>query len=166
VPDTPDSEQEQPAWRFKLGLAVLIVGSVSPLAIPLVAASKLPGEWKTILIGGLAVGIPEILTFVAIAIMGKAGFERIKQYFFSLINRHGPPQKVSRTRYRIGLVMFSVPLFLAWLEPYVAGLIPSHSLLHKISLTIAVDAIFVSSFFVLGGDFWDKVCALFTHNES
>jgi hypothetical protein len=34
---------------------------------------------------------------------------------------------------------------------------------HRILIALAFDFIFVCSFFVLGGDFWDKLRALFVH---
>jgi hypothetical protein len=44
-----------------------------------VTASKLSSQWKTLLSGALAFGIPEIGTILAIAIMGKSGFETMKK---------------------------------------------------------------------------------------
>ncbi|MBW2227735.1 MAG: hypothetical protein JRG99_10595 [Deltaproteobacteria bacterium] len=57
-------------WRLHLGLIVLIIGFLSPLLIPLVTASELPTKWKAVISGCLAVGIPELFSIAAIAIMG------------------------------------------------------------------------------------------------
>ncbi|MBW1860533.1 MAG: transporter suffix domain-containing protein [Deltaproteobacteria bacterium] len=141
-------------WRFPVGLAILIVGFISPVFIPLVTASSLSTAWKTALSGLLAAGIPEIFSVVAIAIMGKSGFNYIKGRLFAFLRKHGPPDVVSRTRYHVGLVMFALPLLFGWLAPYAPHLIP---------VNLLGDIVFVSSLFILGGDFWDKVRALFTH---
>jgi len=88
------------------------------LLIPIVARTSLATEWKTIISGLLAVGIPEVFTMAAIAIMGKSGFNLIIERIFSFLKKHGPPDRVSLTRYRIGLVMFVLPIVFGWLGPY------------------------------------------------
>jgi uncharacterized membrane-anchored protein YitT (DUF2179 family) len=88
------------------------------LLIPIVARTSLATEWKTIISGLLAVGIPEVFTMAAIAIMGKSGFNLIIERIFSFLKKHGPPDRVSLTRYRIGLVMFVLPIVFGWLGPH------------------------------------------------
>ena len=73
---------------------------------------------------------------------------------------HAPPAQVSRGRYRIGLLMFTLPLLFAWLAPYAEQLIPELRI-HIIPVLVMGDVIFVASFFVLGEHFWGKVHALF-----
>ena len=155
-------EPPRAGWRLRLGIVVLIVGFLSPLLIPLVTGSDLPTRWKAIVSGALAVGIPEVFGLVAVAIMGKPGFNYIKARFFDFIKKYGPADVVSRTRYHVGLVMFALPLFFGWLAPYVVHLIPFYET-HQVALSIAGDLMFVASLFVLGGHFWDKVRALFVH---
>jgi hypothetical protein len=157
-----ETEQPQAGWRFRLGLTILIVGWFSPLLIPVITRTSLATEWKTIISGLLAVGIPEVFTVAAIAIMGKSGYNLIKEKFFSFLKKHGPPDRVSLTRYRIGLVMFVLPLLFAWLGPYGAHRIPGYEA-HRFVVSLIGDMVFVVSLFVLGGEFWDKVRALFIH---
>jgi hypothetical protein len=155
--------QPRAGWRFRLGLTTLIVGWFSPLLIPVVTRTSLATEWKTIISGLLAVGIPEVFTVVAIAIMGKDGYNLIKERIFSFLKRHGPPDRVSLTRYRIGLVMFVLPIVFGWLGPYGVHLIPGYES-HRFFVNLTGDVIFIASLFVLGGDFWDKVKCLFVYN--
>ena len=150
-------------WRLRLGLFIFILGFLSPLSIPLVTSSGLSTEWKTIISGALAVGIPEIFSIAAIAIMGKSGFNYIKERFFGFIKKYGPPERVSQTRYRIGLVMFSLPLLFGWIGPYISPHIPGYEA-NRFVLNIIGDLLLVSSLFVLGGEFWDKVRGLFVHD--
>jgi len=157
------TDQPKAGWRFRLGLTILIVGWLSPLLIPLVTRTALATEWKTIIAGLLAVGIPEVFTVAAIAIMGKSGYNLIKDRVFSFLKKHGPPDRVSPARYRIGLVMFVLPILFGWLGPYGAHRIPGYET-HRLVVSVIGDVMFVTSFFVLGGDFWDKVSALFIHN--
>ena len=157
------TEQPQPGWRFRLGLIVLVVGWLSPLCIPVITATELPTRWKTIISGLLAVGIPEVFTVAAIAIMGKSGYNLIKERIFSFLKKHGPPDRVSLTRYRIGLVMFGLPVVFGWLGPYGVHLIPGYEA-HRFVVSLIGDVMFVASLFVLGGDFWDKIRALFLYS--
>jgi hypothetical protein len=58
--------------------------------------------------------------------------------------------------------MFLLPIFFGWLAPYAPHLIPKYEA-HRFVVNLAGDLMFISSLFVLGGDFWDKVRALFMH---
>ena len=158
-----ETEQPRTGWRFRLGLIILVVGWLSPLCIPLITATELPTRWKTIISGALAVGIPEVFTVAAIAIMGKSGYNLIKERIFSFLKKHGPPDRVSLTRYRIGLVMFGLPIVFGWLGPYGAHLIPGYET-HRFVVSLIGDVMFVASLVVLGGDFWDKIRALFVYD--
>jgi hypothetical protein len=156
------TEQPRAGWRFRLGLTILIVGCLSPLLIPVVTRTSLATEWKTIISGLLAVGIPELFTVAAIAIMGKSGYNLIKERIFSFFKKHGPPDRVSLTRYRIGLAMFVLPIVFGWLGPYGAHQIPGYEA-YRFTVNVIGDVMLISSLFVLGGDFWDKVRALFIY---
>ena len=160
-----ETGQARAGWRFRLGLTTLIVGWLSPLLIPLAARTSLATEWKTIISGLLAVGIPEVFTVAAIAIMGKSGYNLIKERIFSFLKKHGPPDGVSPARYRVGLVMIVLPVLFAWLGPYGAHHIPGYGT-HRFVVSLIGDLMFVTSFFVLGGDFWDKIRALFIHQPT
>ena len=66
-------------------------------------------------------------------------------------------------RYYIGLVMLILPGIYAWVLMYMSlEWIPGFPE-HRIPIALSLDFIFICSFFVLGGDFWDKLRALFVH---
>jgi hypothetical protein len=147
--------------RLYAGGAIFVTGFLSPLLVPLVTASSLPVGWKTALSGLLLVGVPELAMLVAAAVMGKAGFNYLKQWLFGFLGKHfAPPETVSPIRYRIGLVLFSIPLLFGWIAPYVSG---HFSLLeeHRLLFAIMGDLLLLSSLVVLGGEFWDKLRSLF-----
>ncbi len=160
-----ETEPGRMGWRLRLGITIFVVGFLSPLLIPLVTAAELPTKWKAVISGFLAVGIPEIFSIAAIAIMGKSGFNYIKERFFGFLKKYGPADKVSRTRYRIGLFMFLLPIFFGWLAPYFPNTVPGYET-HRFLVNLIGDMMFVSSLFVLGGDFWDKVRALFVYGAT
>ena len=161
---SPDKGPAAPktTWRFPVGVTILVAGFLAPLAIPLVTSSGLPTGWKTAIAGALAVGVPEVMMIVAAAVMGKEGFAELKRRAGRLLKKYGPPERVSLPRHRVGLAMFTLPLFLAWLAPYLGQYLPGYGT-RTLVWAIAADLIFVASFFVLGGEFWDKLRALFVH---
>ena len=146
------------SWRLPAGIALLVVGLACPLLIPMVVASDLSPGWKTALSGLLGVGVPDVFTIAAIGVMGKDGFAALKKRAFGLLSRAAPPDRVGPIRHRIGLAMFVVPLMFGWAGPYLPV---SRS---QGTLAIAGDIGFLASFFVLGGDFWDKIRALFVRD--
>ena len=159
-----DSQVSVPVagWQLKLGVALFGLSIVLPvLGIPLVAVMGLPAATVATISGALLAG-SEVLGLVAVAVMGKSGFAYIKNRVFGFLKQYGPPVEVSRTRYTIGLVMFAVPVVFGWLAPYVADWVPGYPG-NKITYAIVGDMLLLLSLFVLGGDFWDKLRALFIH---
>jgi hypothetical protein len=149
-------------WRIKLGATVFVLSILAPTAgIPLVSSFDLSGSLLAAISGGLLV-TGEVLGVAAVAIMGKPGYDYVKSLFFGVLRRVGPPRVVSRFRYRVGLMMFCIPILFGWLAPYLSELIDIHR--HMLILAIAGDAVLLASLFVLGGDFWDKLQSLFVHD--
>ena len=106
----------------------------------------------------------ELLGVAAIAVMGKPGYQFIKSRVFGFLKQYGPPKEVSRTRYNIGLVMFCVPLVFGWMSPYAADLILGF-IENPTPYAVTGDLMLLASLFVLGGDFWDKIRALFVWSD-
>ena len=149
--------------RLILGGTVFIGGFLSPVLIPLVVASELGGAWKSLLSGILLVGLPEILMLVSVAILGADGYRFLKEKLWTMLKKTAPSAEVSRPRYIVGLVLFLTPLIYAWLEPYIGEFNPWLQNNHMI-FNITGDLLFVISLYILGGDFWDKLRALFQYN--
>ena len=148
--------------RLLVGGTVIVVGFLSPLLIPLVASTNWSLGLKSAVSGLLALGIPEVFMIIGVAILGKDGYQFLKGKLFGFLKQFAPPDEVSLTRYRIGLVMLCLPLFFAWAHPFVGQLIPSLKIL-PIWCYVAGDVTLIASFFVLGGNFWDKLRSLFVH---
>lgn len=149
--------------RLILGGTVFIGGFLSPLLIPLVVASELNDSWKSLLSAILLVGLPEIMMLISVAILGADGYRFLKEKFWALLKKTAPTAKVSRPRYIIGLVLFILPLVYAWLEPYIVDLYPG--LQHnRMVFNVTGDILFVSSLYILGGNFWGKLRALFHYD--
>jgi hypothetical protein len=160
--DALSAPERKARWRMGLALALWVGGFFLPLAIPLVTALPLPVATKTALSGLLVFGLPQVLTVIAIAIVGKSGFHYLKEQVFGAAKKLGPPMHVGRLRYRIGLLMLFLPLAVSLLEPYITLLVVPELLPHWVYGAVD-DTLFLTSFFVLGGEFWDKVKALFIY---
>jgi hypothetical protein len=148
--------------RLLIGGAVFISGFAAPLAIPLVTSSNLPTGWKTFLSGFLALGIPEIFMLIAAGILGKQGFSYLKSKLWRMI---APPETVGLVRYRIGLLMFFVPIVFIWLHPYLEQAQPELAD-KRVNLGVLSVSLLTVSLFVLGGEFWDKLRGLFIYNAT
>ena len=151
-----------PRGRLITGGVIFILGFASPAFIPLVLSSDFPDWLVAGLTGLLAFGIPELFMIIAVAILGKDGFAYLKKILGKHLKPLAPPDEVSRARYNVGLVLFSLPILMGLLLPYLS--LEFHFMqdipffLYPVS-----DLILIASLFVLGGNFWDKLRALFIH---
>ena len=152
-----------PRSRLFGGIAVFVIGHAAPLAIPLVTASSLSTAWKTLLSGLMVFGIPEISILLSVVVLGKEGFKAVKSLVFGWLGRTVLPVKVSRARYYIGLVLFLIPFFVAWISPYLLEVMPQ---LNKNPLVVAIagDVTLIAGLCLMGGEAWDKLRSLFVYN--
>lgn len=149
--------------RLLIGGACFGLAQSLPLFIPLVISSDLQSEPKTVLSGLMLFGLPEIGSFIAISILGKAGYDWLKSKMFDLFKRARPTADVGPIRYYTGITIFCILLTLGIIDPYVSDFFPAYlKQNHRLYISFA-DAVFVINFFIIGGDFWDKLRALFVY---
>jgi hypothetical protein len=158
------SGQPASGWRFKLGIALFILSIVVPLiGVSVVAAFDFSATLAASVSGALLLG-GEIIGILAIAVMGKDGYTYIKSLVFRFLKQYGPPEDVSRLRYNLGLIMFSVPILFGWLSIYAARWFPAFTN-NPLPFAVGGDILLLASFFVLGGNFWDKIRTLFIYDS-
>lgn len=157
-----DEALPPPGVRFWSGIGFFTLSWVSPLFVPLVVLFDLPVFWKTTLSAVLVIGGPEVFGLVAIACLGRSGFRYLAGRIKAVFKRYGPPRTVSRQRYRVGLVMLFGPMLLTPFVFYAPDVIPYYEE-NRLAINLVLDFVFVSSFLVLGGAFWDKVRSLFVY---
>ena len=156
------NEAAPPKGRLITGAVVFISGFASPAFIPLVISSDLPDWLIAALSGLLAFGIPELFMVIAVAILGKDGFNYLKGKLGRFFKPLAPPDEVSRRRYNIGLVIFTIPLLVGLLLPYLE--LEFHFVKDlPFFLYLVTDLMILSSLFILGGNFWDKLRGLYIH---
>ena len=151
-PSTEYAHGVAPQGRLALiGLMIL-----AWLLVPIEAALGMSGSTIAATTAGIAVTNKVILLF-AIAVVGKAGFRELKAKVFRKLS---PPAEVGPMRYRIGLVMFCFPIVQGLLETWGSHIAPQIAV-SGLWVDIVTDGMMVASLFVLGGNFWDKLRALF-----
>jgi hypothetical protein len=143
-------------WRFNVGIALFALMILAWLLIPIEAALGMSAGTIAATTAGIAIG-NKIILLIAIAVMGKSGFAVLKAKLFQKLT---PPAEVSPTRYRIGLVIFCVPLLQGLLETWASHIAPQ-LVANQLWVDVLMDVMLLASLFVLGGNFWDKLRALF-----
>ena len=73
-----------------------------------------------------------------------------------VFSKPAQPDEVSPMRYRIGLVMFCLPLLKSGSSHVAPQLVGNH-----VWVDLLMGLMLIASVFVLGGNFWDKIRALF-----
>jgi len=158
-----DTKYSTISGRLVLGISIFLLSIILPtLGIPLLALLNLSAAVTASISGGMLIGA-ELLGIAAVAIMGKSGFTFIKSRTLGFLKQYGPPDEVSRIRYTIGLVMFCLPLVFGWISIYTFELIPGFAN-NTLLYAVAGDVLLVASLFILGGNFWDKIRALFIYS--
>jgi len=147
-----------PMGRIVAGVGVFVLGWAVTLSIvPIITASPLSASAQATVSGIVVFVGPKIGVLAAIAILGKPGFNYLKRKVFGFLK---PPAEVGPVRYRIGIVMFVAAMLFGLMERYV-GYFMANAIAPEIRSSIAIDVLLVASILVLGGDFWDKIRALF-----
>ena len=172
---TPDADFTK-TWRYKVGLAMIIVGNLgilSALAMPALGAGA--GTVGAMVVGG------EIISLASIVFLGKAGFKAIKSKFVGAIKASytGP---VGKTRHYIGVVLlctnllttFTLALY-AWDSfaastpqgpiPTVWGLNLDQQATLVAWLFLVGEISFLIAIYVLGADWWGRFRRIFVWEE-
>ncbi len=159
----PGEAQAAPGWRIKVGFVLFIVGFIAPpLLLPILA---LIGGTRFAAISGGVLVTGEIMLVAGAAIAGKQGYAYVKATVLGIFKKLGPPQKVSKIRYRFGLLIFFIPVAFGWALPYFGKYIPGLPT-HTILYSIIGDIMLGIGLFILGGDVWDKLRSLFVQSST
>jgi hypothetical protein len=161
VSATNQEPPKNPGIRFYLGLGIFIL-SIFMLPIGIFIQQFFSVHyWRAIILALFWASAP-IMKISSIAILGKPSYLWIKYKFWHLFVKITKPHAVSRLRYNIGLVMFCLPIIPNYIMSFAPNLI-ADAYPTRLIINICIDAIFIGSMFVLGGDFWDKLRAIFTY---
>ena len=147
--------------RFVVGNILLVTGILCGLSIPFLSFFHIQHN-KAAIVSFLML-THHGLTFLSIAVMGRKNFDRIMEPFHRMARKAGekikPGGNVSRERYRIGLIMLVTPLVVVTAMHIINEFAWKHET--RVIIALVMQTMFLASFFVLGGDFWDKARSLF-----
>ena len=146
-------------WRPKVGLLLFVLALVSPFLSPLVLATDLPAQSRGAMAGLLLFGVPMALILGVVALIGRPAYA----FIVSPPGRGMSTPAVGVARYRIGLVLIVLAALASWLEPLVAPHVPMVAA-RRVLIGALADGLVLVGLFVVGGEFWDKVRALFVHD--
>ena len=156
-------ETTLPLPRLLIGGTLFGLSLFSPVFIPLLEQFSMSDELHIVIAGLMIFGIPRLLIILAVSILGKAGFVYLKQRLSELL-RATLSDKVGRKHYRLGIVLFTIPLLIGICWPYLTIVFESLSN-DGITIAITADLLLVMSIFVLGGEFWEKLLSIFRHQS-
>jgi hypothetical protein len=149
-------------WRFGLGVGLIGGGYVFLLLIPAVTNSALSLGMKSTLTGFCVIS-PPLTKIAAVAVMGRPGFNLVKQYVLKFFGRLWPDH-VSRARYRFGLSLFTTAVIFDLMLPYFPGYLVDWKT-HALFWSFVGDVGILAGVFILGPGFWFKVTDLFRYDE-
>ena len=161
------------SWRYRLGL-VLFFGAfpiffATPVVIPMMGLSTAE---SAALIGGILLAV-EVFWLASIPLLGKEGFEAVKQRAFGWLKLSSSP--ISRARHRFGVtlllgsILFDVllnsvivlaDLFVKTdgdLTPALMGMNFEQQTTVYIVTQILTTIGVIAAVLILGGDFWERL---------
>ncbi len=150
-----------PGFRFYVGWSIFIL-SFFMLPTGLVLREFISSSFlRGFVLGVFWISAP-LMKIGSIAILGKASYAWINYKMHYFYHKVAKPHQITPLRYNIGLVMFVLPFLPNYMISFMPHLIPI-SMTTRYIIIIASDVMFLASLFVLGGDFWDKLRALFIY---
>ncbi len=154
--------------RYYLGLFFFILAMVFPVFGLLIPFLELTPSAKAFALTFTLAGGPEVALIVAAIFWGKETLQYFKRKVFDVLKRFvksiKPRQYVGKRQYYFWLIIWLGTSIPAFIELYAPGLLFPKNQEHKLYLAFGLDFIFITSFFMLGGQFWDKIGALFKYD--
>jgi hypothetical protein len=173
-------QSKEKNWRLTLGTwmfyAPFVMFFGAPVAVPLFGFSA---SESAALVGGILV-VAEVIWFASIPLLGKEGFKQMKSQAFSLLKPKSGP--IRKSRHLTGVWMFIVGLLsqiilgasvmIAFFfvgakdtSILILGLSFEEQAIAYVTIQFAGIALMVTSVYVLGSDFWDKLIHAFEWQE-
>jgi len=181
APPEPAPLEPPPTLRYRLGLAVFVIGNVlatTGLLLPAIGLAK--GRMVGVIAVMLAAG--EIISLSSIFLLGKQGFKELKARLFAVLKRTPSGEPVSHRRHQAGaslLALHVVAQFGALVFPIashygvttdgtfpmVLGLPREEQLKWFVALLATSEILFFAGVYTLGEDWWERFRDLFRNTN-
>ncbi|MBW1758108.1 MAG: hypothetical protein JRJ80_18335 [Deltaproteobacteria bacterium] len=177
TPQEPDAPRPPPTLRYRLGLAVFIVGNVLAtvgLLLPVFGLAK--GRMVGVI--ALIMGAGEVISLSSIFLLGKEGFKELKTRLFAVLKRTPSGVPISHQRHRLGSTLLALHVVTQFAAvafpiashygliaegtfPTVLGLNHQDQLKWFLGLLAAGELLFFAGVYTLGADWWGRFRELF-----
>jgi hypothetical protein len=152
----PEHPTQARLGRVRLGLVLLAAAVVLPVAALLFPLVGLPSAASNLAVSLLVAGAPEILCLVAVALLGRAGFDALGG---RTVPRSAASVREEKVRYYGALLYCGLNTLPIALYAYVPAVMPGGTA--KLVILAVTDLGFVLSVLLAGGQFWEKFRRLF-----
>lgn len=158
-------------WKFYLGIALFTYSWIPYIFVFMIMPFLDFTTTEALSISSITLISAESAFAISIVLLGKDFMNMIKAKFKGLFSKKGSStssKPISKLRYRIGIILFlltiAIPSILTEIVLYYdyVDVIGLNNLLY---IFLSFDVIFISSLFILGGEFIDKLRELFTYAD-
>ncbi len=157
-------------WKFYLGIALFTYSWIPYIFVFLIMPFLHFTTTEALSISSITLISAESAFAISVILLGKDFVNMIKTKFMIIFSkREGHTFKpISKLRYRIGIILFiltlSIPSILTEVILYF-NYVDVFGLNNLLYIFLSFDVIFISSLFILGGEFIDKLRSLFTYTH-
>ncbi len=158
-------------WKFYLGIALFSYSWLPYIFVFIIMPFLHFTTTEALSISSITLISAEATFAISIVLLGKGFLNMIKSKLKGIFSKDAGKRSfkpISKLRYRIGIILFlitlSIPSILAEVVLYFdyVDVIGLNILLY---ILLSFDILFISSLFILGGEFIDKLRKLFTYAD-
>ncbi|MEY8702116.1 transporter suffix domain-containing protein [Francisella philomiragia] len=156
-------------WKYYLGLLLFILSFVPYIVVFCIMPFLGLSTSSYLAISSILLVSAEGIFLISVMLLGKVIIDTIKSAIKTIFKSAFTTQKpISRTRHSIGLVMFFASLVYPTLLLEMILIFDKINQVGQLNMMLVLfsgDIIFVASFFVLGGDFINKLKSVFRYSN-
>ncbi|KFJ42610.1 transporter suffix domain-containing protein [Francisella philomiragia] len=156
-------------WKYYLGLLLFILSFVPYIVVFCIMPFLGLSTSSYLAISSILLVSAEGIFLISVMLLGKVIIDTIKSAIKTIFKSAFTTQKpISRKRHSIGLVMFFASLVYPTLLLEMILIFDKISQVGQLNMMFVLfsgDIIFVASFFVLGGDFINKLKSVFRYSN-
>ncbi|MBE0649154.1 MAG: transporter suffix domain-containing protein [Bacteroidales bacterium] len=158
-------------WKFYLGIVLFTYSWIPYIFVFLIEPFLSFSTTVALSLSSALLISAEVAFAISVVLLGKEFIKLIKTKLRTKFFREkGDPgyKPISRLRYRIGIIIFLISMAVPTLLMEVLLYFDFVHLIgdtNSLYILLAFDVLFISSIFILGGEFLDKLRGLFTYSK-